>query len=571
MGLMQISLNPGFVLLLAALIVWALPRPLRFLLMAAAALAALALPLAPTFGDHAVFGQFGLQVVPLRLDALSQLFGLAVGLLALSAALLSLTRQSPSQDALLCLLFGGAATAIYGGDLVTLAASASTAAFALVGLAFTNCQTPEEGAAARRLLAFMAVFAILTIAGAGAFLAEAKSVRFDQVGADNLGGVLLLAAFAVLSGAPGAHVWLRDAAHRLSGAAAPFALTALPMLGIYVLARAFPAEPMLGWIGVAMGFWGAVMAICANDLRSAYAYSAAAFWGAPIALLGMTAPVGLSGAAALAFVTAIGLLAAGLCLGTVIAASGTASARAFAQGLARPMPLTATLFAAAALSLVGWPGLAGYPAQALAFDAAADHGPLWLWPCLLAITAALAGGFALRLSVLLFAAPRLRKSPAISVHPPLLALAPCLALLTALGAEPAWLLNLVPPEPPLFDPFRPGGLVAAVQLLASGAAIWALLRGIGVAPAGQTVPDLDLLWRGPISAALSATVRLLGAMQTWAGRQTDALAGRGAQSVGWILRRLTERNAVGSTAFAPILAAVGLVLTLYWAVIFAAS
>jgi formate hydrogenlyase subunit 3/multisubunit Na+/H+ antiporter MnhD subunit len=109
---MAISLNPGFALLLAALLVWAAPRPLRVALMAAAALAAIALPLAPAFGDHAVFGQFGLRVVPLRLDALSQLFGLTIGLLALSAALMAITRRRASEDALLCLLFGGAATAI---------------------------------------------------------------------------------------------------------------------------------------------------------------------------------------------------------------------------------------------------------------------------------------------------------------------------------------------------------------------------------------------------------------------------------------------------------------------------
>jgi multicomponent Na+:H+ antiporter subunit D len=449
--------------------------------------------------------------------------------------------------------------------LVTVAAASATAGFAVVGLAFTDCRSSEDGAAAQRILAFMALFAILTTAGAGAFLAEAKSVRFDQVGADNLGGVLLLAAFAILTGGPGAHVWMRDAAQRVPAFSAAYVLTALPLLGIYVLARAFPAEPILSVFGVLMALWGGMFALAADDLRHAFAYAAIALWGVTIALLGVSAPVALSGAAASAVVTAMGVLAAGLCLATAMEASGRVAAREFAMGLARPMPLTASLFGLAALSLIGWPGLAGFSAQGLALDAAADHGPVWLWPCLLAAIAALAGGFALRVTALLFAAPHLRNPPPVSVQPPLLAFAPCMAVILAFGAEPALLFNLLPPEPPLFDPIKPGGLVAALQLLAAGAAMWAVLRVVRIAPAGASLPDIDAFWRGPIAAVLSAVIGLLGAVQAAAGRHSENLAQKMGRHVGQGLSRFSSHRAVGFSAFVLIAMTIALTAFLYWA------
>lgn len=497
---MTLSLNPGFVLLLAALIVWALPRWLRGLVLVAAGVAMAALPLMPQFGDHAVFGQFGLRVVPLRLDALSQWIGLAFAVLSILAALASMTRDRRLEDALLALLLGGAGAAVFAGDLITLAGGASLAAVAVVGLSFSRAQTGAARAAARRIMVWMAIAGLSMPIGVGVFLAEARSVRFDQVGADNFGGLVLMGALGVLAGFPGAHVWLRDAAVRVSVSARPFVLTAMPLLGAYGLARAFAGEASLLPIGLAMAVIGALYTILSDDLRRVCGYAAVACSGFVVACLG--APVGqaLAGAAGLAFTTAVGLAVYVLALGAAMERAGASSARALAAGDARFLPLTLVLLVIAGLSLVGWPGFGGYAARALAFDAVAQHGPVWAWPALMMATAAIAVGVLVRPAALVLApAPQTVAPEATASEPPLTAMALGCTVLAAIGMAPDWLYRLLPQAPTSFNPYQPGDVLAAIQLIAGAGATWAVLRFIGLAPLGRDTLDIDVLWRGPLS------------------------------------------------------------------------
>lgn len=559
---MAISLNPGFALLLAALVIWALPRMLRGPLMLIAALAALALPFAPSFGDHAVFGQFGLKVVPLRLDALSQWIGLAASVLAVVAALTSLSRSRRSEDALICLLLGGVLTAIYAGDLVTLVASASTAAFAVVGLALTDAANSDARAVGRRVMVWMALATLLMTAGAGVFLAEAKSVRFDLVQADNVGGVLLLLGFAILAGAPGAHVWIRDAAVRLSTTAAPFALTALPLFSVYGLARAYGGEPALCVIGAVMALGAAPFAIAAEDLRRALGFATVSAWGIPIAILGLEAPAALAGASAVAFTTAISLALCHLAAGAIFGAAGTASvSRLDAGGPGKAMPLSGGLFLIGALSLIGTPGLGGNVALAFALDGAADRGPAWLWPCLLAAGACAAGTLIIRIGLTLMAA---RVSPpSDDAAPPLLAMSVCLGASLGVALSPGWMYALLPPTSVNFDPYRPGDVLASVQLLAGGAASYGLLRLLALGPAGRDLPDLDVLWRGPGTVAGG----WLGAMLLRAyqmGRSArEVLLRHSAAAVGGMAQFLESRSWVRLALPTPFIVLGAVALLLY--------
>jgi multicomponent Na+:H+ antiporter subunit D len=544
---MPISLNPGFALILAAACIWALPRPVRFAVMLGAALAALALPLAPTFGDHAAFGHFGLQVVPLRLDEISQWLGLAAALIAVMAALSSLTRDRRGEDAYLCLLAGGAISALYAGDLVSFAATTALSAFALVALAFQDAHTMETRAAARRIMAWMALAGLLLTAGSGVFLAESKSVRFDQVGLDNLGGVILAIGLGVLIGAPGPHVWQRDGAVRFSASAAPFALCLAPLLAFYGFARAFPGESALALIGAGMVGIALPQALAQDDLRRAWAYGSTAAWGMALMVLSVPSSTGLAGASAMAFTNAIGLCGAGLAGMAIFQASGGASARQFRLGDRRAMPLTGGLYLVCALSVAGVPGLAGYVAKALALEAAALQGAFWIWPMLLVASAGLVGALVVRMGLLLTAAPGRGRGPADPAEePPLLALSIALSVCVGAAAAPGWMYGLLPPDPVAFSPYRLGEVLAAVQVLAAGAAGHAAARGFGLAPLGQNTPDLDVLWRGMHSLGRGPAAAWAHRFGGWA-RAAGALAlNSTVAGVAWMGDALADLQTAGA-------------------------
>ena len=65
----ELTLNPGFVLILAALIVLATPQPVRVPTMALSSVLALVLLLFREFGAAAAEAQIGIPVVLLDLDA----------------------------------------------------------------------------------------------------------------------------------------------------------------------------------------------------------------------------------------------------------------------------------------------------------------------------------------------------------------------------------------------------------------------------------------------------------------------------------------------------------------------
>ncbi|MEL6748580.1 MAG: Na(+)/H(+) antiporter subunit D, partial [Pseudomonadota bacterium] len=83
-------INPGLVLILGALILPFLPHVARGALMLALPVAGLAVLLGYDMGTTATVNALGLELTPLRVDALSYVFGLVFLLAAFAAALFSL-------------------------------------------------------------------------------------------------------------------------------------------------------------------------------------------------------------------------------------------------------------------------------------------------------------------------------------------------------------------------------------------------------------------------------------------------------------------------------------------------
>ncbi len=355
----SITLNPGFVCIFAALFVLGAPRVARMPTIVGGALAALWLMLDREFGAAAAAAQMGLPVVLLNLDPLNRIFGIAMLIALVAIGLATGARRSRSEDAAILLLAGGAVSALFVGDLISFVAAASLAGLSAAWLVFAS-PAPGASRVGARLLIWHGLEGLFLLVGVAFQLsAGAAASIFAQLDASTIGGAFILAALMIHVGAPLAHGWPKDAASHASPVGAA-ALTAFStMLGVYALARLFPAEPILVPIGLLMAGTGVAFAIAEDDLRRAAASGLTAQTGLCVALIGIGSPLALAAAEAHAFAVIFAFVGLQLALGAVLGRRGEVRASRM-EGVARAMPITAALLAACGLAASGAPGFAVY-------------------------------------------------------------------------------------------------------------------------------------------------------------------------------------------------------------------
>ncbi len=532
-----ISFNPGFALLLGATLVLVTPTRARSWIALAASLAALALAFTPSFGEHGAFAQIGLRVAPLRLDALSQTFGMIFALVAIMLALHGGAARSREEEAALLTHAGGALGAVYAGDFVAFVALAelSTLAAAALLLLRPGAAAKEAG---QRLIGWQALSSVLFLAGAAFAIAQRSTAEFAQLSARTPAGLFILAALGVKAGFPVAHVWLKDAAPRASAAGATALLVFTPLLGAYGLARAFAGEPVLMWIGVAMTVLPAFHAMAEDDLRRALAYGMTAQIGFIVACIGVGSPLALAAAAAHATATALGVVVLAMALGAVMDRTGQTRASRLG-GLARTMPVTATLASIAALSIAGAPLTAGFASIALVFDAFARAGQPIAYFTLVAAAGAAVAHTAVKIPYAAFFAPARGKSaPASQFGEPHLAMLVAAVLILGIGAAPGWLYAFLPPDPIRFSPYDPGRLMVHIQLAVFAGLAFAAARAAGlhdVDEAGGNLRDVDTLIHGPLWRLVRrAGAAASAAHRAWRAGEAGFAARLGRATLGWL-------------------------------------
>jgi NADH-quinone oxidoreductase subunit M len=166
----------------------------------------------------------------------------------------------------------------------------------------------------------------------------------------------------------GLHAWLPDAAAYTPPAAAAVWLGAVGKLGAFGLLRyavgLFPETalaflPALGTLAAGAGLYGALLALVQTNLRRALGFAALSQMGCIcVGLLSMTT-AGLSG-------SVLSMLNHGVATAALFLLVGRLQARQLDPpqsalgGLANPMPVFAFLFMVLVLGFVGMPGLAGF-------------------------------------------------------------------------------------------------------------------------------------------------------------------------------------------------------------------
>lgn len=525
-----LTLNPGFVPLIAALLVLAMPRTLRSPMIVGSALAAFWLLLDHEFGAASAMAQMGLPVVLLNLDELNRIFGIALLIALIVIGIYSGARRNRYEDAAILLLAGSAVSALFVGDLISFVAALTLGGLAAAWVVFAS---PVEGAArsGARLLIWHGLEGLLFLVGVAFHLsAGAQASVVGRLDITSIGGAFIFAALMIRIGAPMAHVWLKDVVSHASptGAGALSAFTT--MLGVYTLARLFPSEPLLVWIGAAMIAIGAFYACAEDDARRAGAYGLMMQTGLCVALVGVGTPLALASAEGHAFAAILSFMALQLMLGAVLERHGSARISQLA-GVGRTMPISALLLIGCGLAVAAAPGLVMFASQAAALEASRQWDLRWLWLMIWASPAILLVSLLLR--------------PALAAYTPLQEVRPireapfsmllgaglALFLCFAVGLAPRWLFDLMPAEI-AFQPFVLDRITPQLQLLGAAGVAFLVLRVTRVVAKEQRVEllDIDALYRGPLAQAGRwagvLALRVYGAWQSWTRRTTNA-AGHG--------------------------------------------
>jgi NADH-quinone oxidoreductase subunit L len=182
-------------------------------------------------------------------------------------------------------------------------------------------------------------------------------------------GILTAISILLFSGAVGKsaqfplHVWLPDAMEGPTPVSALIHAATMVAAGVYLVGRSFPlfsASPqammVVAVVGAFTAIFAATIAVVQNDIKKILAYSTISQLGYMIFALGMGAYVaGLFHLMTHAFFKALLFLGAG----SIIHATGTQDITEMG-GLAKKMKTTTWTFVAGALSLSGFPLLAGF-------------------------------------------------------------------------------------------------------------------------------------------------------------------------------------------------------------------
>jgi multicomponent Na+:H+ antiporter subunit D len=508
------AINPGFALLAGALLATVLPARWRALVMCFAGIGAIFLLFSPGFGEGGAMAQLGLELAFLRLDALSQIFALAIAILTVALGMGAFSRQDRLEDVALLTHMGGACVGVCAGDIITFVAAAELSALAGVALIASRGQSGRH--AGLRLLAWHALAGALLLAGAAFHLAGGGSPSFKNFDRDTVGGLLLFLGLGMRAGFPLAHVGLKDAVPHASDLGFPALLVLTGGLAAYGLIRGFAGDPMLVNAGLAMCAIGAFFAFAQGDLRKSLAYGMTGQTGLLLVAAGIGGPLALAGASALAFVTTLAGALAGFALFGVRENGEGASAAGLAMSVL------------AGVSLAGAPGAAGYLGLGLMLDAAQrDHRTL-LWAAIAAAAAAGAAVLAVRTPMALYFAWRGQRRGAM---PFTVGLGGLLlgVVCAAIGFVPDWLLDLSPPGGVVFAPFNWGPLISIGQLFAAAAAFALVCIAAGIWPKAHTKAGLDLDdVLGPIAVRGEERLRL------W----LEGLGERWRAFVSWLRTRL---------------------------------
>lgn len=506
------DINPGLIIILGALLVPVLPRALRGAYM-------LLLPLIAFFhlygmpmGEAGAFSLFGLDLVTVRIDKLSLVFGYVFLIATFLGVIYALHVGDWIQHTAGLVYAGSAIGAVFSADLLSLFVFWEFTAISSVFLIWASRTQSSFNAGVRYLIIQVGSGVILLTAMLVHYRATG-SIAFSSFDIDTLSGKLMLLAFGIKCAFPLLHNWLQDAYPEATVTGTVMLSAFTTKLAVYALARGFAGTDILVPIGATMTAFPIFYAVIENDLRRVLAYSLNNQLGFMVVGIGIGTELSINGAAAHAFCHIIYKALLFMSMGAVLHRVGTIKGSELG-GLYRSMPWTTFFCIIGAASISAFPLFSGFISKSLIMTAAMTEGYFWTWMVLLFASAGVFHHSGIKIPYFAFFAHDSGKRCEEAPLNMLVAMAIAAALCVGLGVYPEPLYALLPYTVD-YVPYTTEHVVTQLQLLMFSALAFTVLMRTGVYPPELRSTNLDFDWfyrrlGGWISRGLND-----GAEQAW--------------------------------------------------------
>lgn len=432
-----------------------------------------------------------LEIVHLRADRLSLLFGLLFHLGAFIGAIYALRVRDPVEHAAALVYAGSALGAVFAGDLITLFFYWEGMALASALLVWAGHSADSNGAGLRYLIMHLAS-GLLLLAGSVIVYQESGSIAFDALGTDSLAGWLILGAFGIKCGFPFVHTWITDGYPSSTPSGTVFLSMFTTKVAVYAIARGFAGTDILVPIGTVMALFPIFYAVIENDLRRVLGYSMINQIGFMVVGVGVGTDLALNGAVAHAFNEVLfkGLLF--MSMGAVLYRVGHVRGSDLG-GLYRSMPKTAVLCAVGAASISAFPLFCGFVSKSMIMSAMFEEGYTVFWLGLLFASAGVFHHAGIKIPYFAFFAHdsglKVKEAP----RNMLVAMGIAATFCVFVGVYPQALYALLPWDAG-YTPYTYGNVIIQLQLLLFSALAFVWLQLTHIYPPELRSVNLDADW-----------------------------------------------------------------------------
>jgi len=480
---------PFFIAALLALITRGRVRNL--IVLATPVLGGLHLWLDVTPGIVAVVPIMEYELILMRADRLSLLFGYLFHITAFFAAIFALHVRDTTQTVSGLLYTGSTLGAVFAGDLITLFIFWELMAISSVFLIWAR-QSERAIRSGMRYLIIQVTSGVLLFAGAMVQYYHTGSLAFEFIGLEGISGWLIFLAFGIKCAFPLLHNWLTDAYPEATPTGAVFLSAFTTKVAVYALARGFPGTELLIYIGAVMTCFPIFYAVIENDLRRVLAYSLINQLGFMVCGIGIGTALALNGTVAHAFSHVIYKALLFMSMGAVLYRAGTIKSSDLG-GLYKSMPKTALLCIIGALSISAFPLFSGFVSKSMIMAAMIEEGYDYLWLVLLFASAGVFHHAGIKVPYFAFFA---RDSGIRTKEAPLnmlIGMSIAAVLCIFIGTQPHYLYALLPWEVEYW-PYDTTHVLTQLQLLIFAALAFVWLNKLGIYPREIPAVNLDSDW-----------------------------------------------------------------------------
>ncbi|GAA0858216.1 Na(+)/H(+) antiporter subunit D [Aliiglaciecola litoralis] len=485
------NLPPFIPFFIGAILLPLLPNKARYFALLLPIWGGLNLFFAATPGDWVSMPMLEFELQLMHVDKLSLMFGYLFHIAALIAITYSLHVKDKLQQTAGLLYAGSALGAVFCGDLLGLFIFWELLALTSVWLIWAR-RTEKANAAGIRYLIFQVLSGVLLLAGTLLHYHQTGSFEFTYIGLGSMASWLIFFALGIKCAFPFLHTWLTDGYPEATPTGAVFLSAFTTKVAIFALAKTFPGESLLVYIGAAMTCFPIFYAVIENDLRKVLAYSLINQLGFMVCGIGIGTELALNGAVAHAFNDVIfkGLLF--MTMGAVLYRVGHVMGSDLG-GLHKTMPKTTIFCIVGAASISAFPLFSGFVSKSMVMAAMIEAGHEYLWLMLLFASAGVFHHAGIKIPFFAFFAHDSGLRPKEAPNNMLAAMFIASVLCIVIGSYPDVMYALLPWENE-YVPYDITHTLTQLQLLFFSALAFVWLNKKGLYPPELRSVNIDMEW-----------------------------------------------------------------------------